>query len=184
MIRQAGPSIVLSVLIVCFFAVALFQRDLPRAQFGRPKLPVRDSRARSSLRPALGRSPSGQGTKVRSRAASAPPDERNEGQKLSGRQMTQPRGATLPPGKLRQASARAPGQQQPTKTVARHGPGSAFTTAQRSESIEDVSARVYGTVEMADWLWRANRDTLPRRDSPVAEGMLLRTPDIQTALRK
>ena len=29
MSRQAGPSIVLSVLIVCFFAVALFQRDLP-----------------------------------------------------------------------------------------------------------------------------------------------------------
>ncbi len=29
--RQAGPSIVLSVLIVCFFAVALFQRDPPRA---------------------------------------------------------------------------------------------------------------------------------------------------------
>jgi hypothetical protein len=35
MSRQLGPSIVLSVLIVCFFAVALFQHDPPRALEGR-----------------------------------------------------------------------------------------------------------------------------------------------------
>ena len=58
-------------------------------------------------------------------------------------------------------------------------PRSAFTVALPSETIEDVSGRVYGTAEVADSLWRANRDTLPQRNSPLSGGMLLRTPRIQ-----
>jgi len=55
-------------------------------------------------------------------------------------------------------------------------PRRAFTVAQAGETIEDVALRVYGTIDEADALWRANRDTLLRRDSPLSVGMLLRTP--------
>lgn len=48
MSRQAGPSIILSVLIVSFFAVALFQQDLNRTRIGR---------SRSSLRKSVDNSP-------------------------------------------------------------------------------------------------------------------------------
>jgi hypothetical protein len=55
-------------------------------------------------------------------------------------------------------------------------PRSAFTVVQAAETIEEVALRVYGTTAEADSLWRANRDALPRRDSPLVAGMLLRTP--------
>ena len=48
MSRQAGPSIVLSVLIVCFFAVALFQRDSPRTRARGVRPQTRESVARTS----------------------------------------------------------------------------------------------------------------------------------------
>jgi hypothetical protein len=48
-----------------------------------------------------------------------------------------------------------------------------------NETIADVALRVYGTSEDADALWRANRDTLPRLDSPLSAGTLLRTPSLR-----
>jgi hypothetical protein len=42
-----------------------------------------------------------------------------------------------------------------------------------------VALRVYGTADETDGLWRANRDALPRRDSPLSPGTLLRTPTIR-----
>ena len=65
------------------------------------------------------------------------------------------------------------------KPAAARSPRSAFTIVLSKETIEDVSSRVYGTSDLADSLWRANRDALPKRDSPVSMGMLLRTPDIR-----
>jgi len=58
-------------------------------------------------------------------------------------------------------------------------PRSAFTVALADETIEDVALRVYGTVDESTSLWRANRDTLIHKDSPLAPGMLLRTPKIR-----
>jgi hypothetical protein len=59
------------------------------------------------------------------------------------------------------------------------GSRSAFTVVSPGETIEDVSLRVYGTFEESDTLWRANRDALARKDSPLSPGMLLRTPRAQ-----
>ena len=43
----------------------------------------------------------------------------------------------------------------------------------------DVALRVYGTADDVDALWRANRDALPRPDSPLSPGTLLRTPTVR-----
>jgi nucleoid-associated protein YgaU len=100
------------------------------------------------------------------------------------------RGSASQPGQIQQASARSSrpklpsvpetvASSKPQKTATVRSPRSAFTVVERSETIEDVSSRVYGTPLLADSIWRANRDTLPRRDSPLATGMLLRTPSVR-----
>jgi hypothetical protein len=58
-------------------------------------------------------------------------------------------------------------------------PQSAFTVVETNETIRDVALRVYGAADDADVLWRANRDTMPRRDTPLAPGTLLRTPMVR-----
>jgi hypothetical protein len=64
------------------------------------------------------------------------------------------------------------------RDVARQ-PRSAFTVVKADETIEDVALRVYGTLDGSDSLWRANRDALPGKDSPLSPGMLLRTPRVR-----
>jgi nucleoid-associated protein YgaU len=44
------------------------------------------------------------------------------------------------------------------------------------ETLEDVAIRVYGSTDQVDLLWRANRDLLPRKNSPLNAGAVLRTP--------
>ena len=154
MSRQAGPSIVLSVLIVCFFAVTMFQRDLPCAQM---------NRARSFHR--------------KPGAAPVVPSA------LPGTRRTPSDGPARPNAKTRANGTKTP------KPAPPHAPRSAFTVTLPRETIEDVASRVYGTIDLADALWRANRDALPKRNMPLSTGMLLRTPSIspvqaQTALRK
>ena len=216
MSRQAGPSIVLSVLIVCFFAVALFQRDLPRSHASRARSAARDSVGRISpgRLPALGRAPSGQSetgkqanrlparrefsslpggrsaTDGKNRVASGEPDQREGGLRQPVTEATRQRGSGSPPGQSQQASVRSSRLRHPSvpasvasstsqKVASARGPRSAFTVVEPSETIEDVSSRVYGTTKEADSLWRANRDTLPQRDSPLSTGMLLRTPIVR-----
>jgi hypothetical protein len=58
-------------------------------------------------------------------------------------------------------------------------PDAEFTVVGPNESIEDVAVRVYGRTERSDALWRANRDSLPRRDTPLAAGVVLRTPSLR-----
>ena len=64
----------------------------------------------------------------------------------------------------------------PTASVAPAEPRSSFTTARDGESLDDVAVRVYGSADQVDALWRANRDLLLRRDSPLKAGDMLRTP--------
>ncbi|WZO99509.1 hypothetical protein EP7_001116 [Isosphaeraceae bacterium EP7] len=52
----------------------------------------------------------------------------------------------------------------------------AFTTVEQGESLADVAERVYGDESAKERLWAVNRDELPRRDSPLKAGTLLRTP--------
>jgi hypothetical protein len=218
MSRQAGPSIVLSVLIVGFFAVALFQRDSPRSIATRTGFKARDSASRPTLGglTVFGHTPSGQGTIAKQgRGSPAPvrhehstraaaigatdgkkpassPDS-DQGRKVTGRpprDINRQDSSGLADRKFQQVSTRSPRPKQssrPDSAVASksqempsaRSPRSAFTVVEPSETIEDVSSRVYGTTGEADLLWRANRDTLPQRDSPLSTGMLLRTPSVR-----
>ncbi len=56
-------------------------------------------------------------------------------------------------------------------------PRSAFTVVRKDETLRDVAVRVYGSADQLDSLWRANRDLLPRADSPLPAGSVLRTPE-------
>jgi hypothetical protein len=212
MSRQPGPSMVLSVLIVCFFAVALFQHDLPRKRSGSARSSERESSGWTSpSTPPSTRSGPTRNLVVTSR--STVPDETSS---KSGTRTTSSRvditatasvnvsvdehragratpanfGSNSPAGRSQQPSPRALGQQRVPAEVPRDlsrqkkitrssSPRSAFTIAQPSETLEDVSFRVYGTTELADSLWQANRDTLPNRKSRLSTGMLLRTPSTQ-----
>jgi hypothetical protein len=62
-------------------------------------------------------------------------------------------------------------------------PRDAFTVVEPHETIFDVCLRVYGTTDRVESLWQANRDALPRRDSPLPPGTLLRTPRIASRAR-
>ncbi len=53
---------------------------------------------------------------------------------------------------------------------------SGFTTVKDGEALEDVAARVYGSADKIDLLWKANRDVLPERNSQLLPGTVLRTP--------
>ncbi len=53
---------------------------------------------------------------------------------------------------------------------------SSFTEVEAGETLADVSARVYGTADLVESLWKANRDQLAKLDSPLGRGTLLRTP--------
>jgi nucleoid-associated protein YgaU len=177
--RQVGPSIVFSVLIVCFFAVALFQRDPPRS-----------ARARSGL---------GE-TEKSPRTASVTEDVQGKRSTATDELRQQRPAAAARPlvtgsedvsiARVQPASARAHGAMEAAPIVTAgltteapvepgREPARAFIVVQANETIRDVSLRVYGSSAHAAALWRANRDALPVLDSPLSPGMLLRTPSVR-----
>jgi nucleoid-associated protein YgaU len=186
--RQVGPSILLSVAIVCFFAVALYQHDPPQTRDGRSRSRSADAIARSGSAPL--REPK------RSTSTRADTVERVHSASVRTEREPQPvpsavpsalrpslASATRPPGpSVHRRAAYPMGSEQATKDepieVARR-PASPFTIVEADESLEDVARRIYGSGTHVDALWRANRDTLTRKDSPLATGMVLRTPMIR-----
>jgi hypothetical protein len=182
--RQVGPSIVLSVLIVCFFAVALYQRDPPRPSHGRARSGPADAIAWSGSTPPPGpmRASSGQ-----SESAEPP-------QPVPARREVPARSIALAPDSSTTAFERAPAHSSRPRGVNSVGsegsksgerietarqPGAAFTVVLANETLQDVACRVYGSGALADSLWRSNRDALSRRESPLSEGMVLRTPVVR-----
>jgi hypothetical protein len=177
--RQVGPSIVLSVLIVCFFAVALFQRDPPRS-----------ARARSGLGESEKSPRAATVTEdVQVKRSTATDEPRQPRQVAGGRPLvTGSEDASI--ARVQPASTGAHGAQEATpivtaglKTTAPVEPGrepvTAFIVVQANETIQDVALRVYGSSAHAAALWRANRDALPGLDSPLSSGMVLRTPSVR-----
>jgi nucleoid-associated protein YgaU len=203
--RQAIPSMFLSVLIVCAFAVVLFERD-PDAAGRRPdRDPVAEknseARAPTSASPMKDES-------------SRPENSKVPGEQLPRRapeQSTEPIGlrpvskepkpiaapATTPAASAAvQGEPRSPDSDEPNTVrppaaspatpdappaspavPVSTGPRSAFIVVQSGETLKDVAVRVYGSADRLDVLWRANRDVLPRSDSPLSPGAVLRTPD-------
>jgi hypothetical protein len=209
MSQRALPSVILSFLTVCFFAVALYQPDPPRSVRGGIRSEPRDRPARSGVLPPSGSQGAdsehlktadgvrGSATSstllsrqpARSAGDSAavsglPPSPGNGG---SGRRAPDEVASDSPHARARRASARASERPSITTRTAPSMPGnrrsvgvpdhrSAFTVVGPDETIEEIAFRVYGSSDSAETLWRANRDTLPRRDSPISAGMVLRTP--------
>jgi len=63
-----------------------------------------------------------------------------------------------------------------TQVVARKETKAAVTTVASGESLVSVAQRVYGSIDAAAKLWKANRDQLATQSSALRAGMLLRTP--------
>jgi hypothetical protein len=225
--QQAGPSIVLSVLIVAFFAVALFPREPARPQTGSLAGPIEprsksNSPSTSGLAPSslpvattvrrgdAGGNPSLKDVRIPPRADHPTEDANDLTQQRESVHASQSptavslresrRRSTEGPSPLpgpesagptiRTASQRAsradPDTVSPmagavplTSTGSPRQPRRAVTAVAANETISDIARRVYGTTDAIDTLWRANRDTLPRRDSPLSPGTLLRTPTIR-----
>jgi nucleoid-associated protein YgaU len=182
--RQVGPSILLSVMIVCFFAVALYQRDPPRSPGGGSRSASADAIGRSdSLRP---RGPI--------RSTPGQPETVELVHTASARRDIKPQPTGMTSAASLTNSTRLPARSAPTPGLRSNGsggeregvreevlrqPGSAFTVVEADETLEDVARRVYGSGTHVDSLWRANRDALSGKDAPLTEGMVLRTPVIR-----
>jgi hypothetical protein len=185
MTRHPLPSIVLSVSIVCFFAIALFQPDPPTPLRGVRRTPAGSERARfRSVAPAAGAS-----TAAATSGMSQGPSKRSLpaiGGASNPRSAdgTSASAATARPVSHRTRGPRENSDRESTAPQREHthkgavAPRAPFTVVKAGESLGDVSLRVYGTTGAAISLWRANRDSLERQDSPLAVGMLLRTPTI------
>jgi hypothetical protein len=197
--RQVGPSIVLSVLIVCFFAVALYQRDPARLAPGQERAVV--AGAVDGSRPAPTTAPNTSTSKsigptARSDASSVTlvsSAKRLTNQDVSSgsAEARSDRAVfTSSEPNFRTASGRSSpssnasassltGVRTADKIEVARRPRSAFTVVEADETIADVAMRIYGTTDEVESLWQANRESLPRKDTPISSGMLLRTPRVR-----
>lgn len=202
MTRQVIPSMLLSVLIVCFFSVVLYEHEKPRPT-EKSAIPKTDggssppaSDTPTSSGPATEASPKPARPAGSPAAAEpTPPAPASPGEpvreKGSSNVEPSPRPAPGPEPKLEtkpETNSEAPRPAAspatpPESTGALEkpsgppsGPSSPFTTVKQGESLEDVSVRVYGSTDQVQAIWRANRDLLPKRDSPLPAGSVLRTP--------
>jgi hypothetical protein len=164
---------ILSVFFVCFFSVLLYDREKPRSAVesvkgerkreapSKPEPPVAPVQPASSEKPStIPAAPAPEGSSPKapepaSPANSATPETAKVASELAAE---------------RQKAAPSPLPSTPPE------PRGAFTTAKDGESLDDIAVRVYGSADQADSLWRANRDQLPHRNSPIKAGAVLRTP--------
>jgi outer membrane biosynthesis protein TonB len=193
--RHVGASFTLSVLVVGFFAIVLYQPErestFPQVPGSLASEPVQPSPPAPVPRPqrtsgvpppetptAPGPKPSSESNRSNvAHEPSAPPPSPPEIpiEPSPGVSKARPDPPELetkvaiptdPPPRVRAISR--------TRVVS--APWSAFTLVGDGESLDDVALRVYGTTEKSQWLWRANRDLIDRKDASLRAGMLLRTP--------
>jgi hypothetical protein len=160
--RQVLPSMILSVLIVCCFSVLLYHRE-PRQPRPSPGVGAARPEAISKTRPQTEPAERVASTRAGVAEPAAP--------KPAAPRATAPT-RERPAADGDAAQPAAPGL-EPSHGDAR----SAFTTVKDGETLGDVSIRVYGSLDQAELLWRANRDLLPQRDSALRSGAVLRTPE-------
>lgn len=202
--RQALPSIFLSVSIVCFFAVALYQRD------GEPRNVVSRKGVRTANPTAPEISPQVAALADRGSAGASPDDaSRKSGPSASvpvGAMMGEPAPRAARPDRPLRRTARTHPTDEPPRPPVRGATNRAgrdassthpagertestprrrtvdrlarapFTVVGSGESIADVARRVYGTADDAGILWKANRDVLSAPDAVIEPGTVLRTP--------
>jgi hypothetical protein len=179
--KNVGASFTLSVLVVAFFAVALYQPD-PQTR-------------RASARTT---SPVQTRTPPDSKVAVAPPTPEPRVPTAApiptaGPRVDPPASASKDAGGSVSQVARhdqqatkprpTPDRATVTKTISRRSeavrdpePRGAFTSVRDGETLADVARRVYGPASDPNTLWMANRDLIARKDAPLRAGMMLRTP--------
>jgi nucleoid-associated protein YgaU len=172
---------VLSVLIVCFFAVALYQRDPPRPPHGQARSGIGDTASRSvpATRPS-----SVKAVSTRTAQSATAPREGPERPIALASDSSIKSVERVPEAGVHLDGADSVGFQGSNNGRRIGGPRrpeSAFTVVVANETLEDIARRVYGSSDLADSLWRSNRDALSRKESPLAAGMVLRTPVIRSA---
>jgi outer membrane biosynthesis protein TonB len=193
--RHVGASFTLSVLVVGFFAIVLYQPEgessSPQAPGSLASEPVQPSPTAPVLRPQptpgvpLPETPTAPAPKPSSESnrsnvahePSAPPPSPPEIPVESSPGISK---ARLDPPE-RETKVAIPTDTPPrvradSRTRAVSATWSGFTLVGDGESLDDVALRVYGTTESSQWLWRANRDLIDRKDASLRAGMLLRTP--------
>ena len=158
MARHTGVSLALSVLVVGFFAVLLYQPDrTPPRPIPGPGAPT--AGPSSETRPATRGEASPEPGAIAAPAAAVAHAPIGLG---AGPPSTAGVGGAPGPGGPRRASS--------------DRPRSPFTEVGPGESLADVAARVYGTTASVPTIWKSNRDILAGQDAPLRAGMVLRTP--------
>lgn len=163
--ENVGASFGLSVLVVVFFAVALFEPEAGRAA----KKTAEDSPRR---KPVEAQPPT----------PAPPPTPIDMPQPVSPEPVASTRGGASGMAKHVVSVAK---RSTPTVVAARgieprgaepRVPAGPFTEARSGETLEDVAWRVYGSDRAVDSLRKANRDLLRDEDVPLVAGALIRTP--------
>lgn len=189
--QNVTASFGLSVLIVVFFAVVLYQPDPP------PPVPKPESRASVSVRSesppaaepvAAPPAPIVRATTPPAEAVPLPavpvapvavrPRERVATEVPVARRPSAPGSGAAVASAPRSGDATVTrvAARRPAPVVVEREPRGAFTQARAGESLTDVANRVYGSADAAQTLWMANRDILDRADATLRPGTLLRTP--------
>ena len=173
--RHVGASFTLSVLVVVFFAVILYEPE--RARTAAPPLPVPDS---------LEASPTNKSHRQpQASPSSSPPPARSPNPPSLNQALIAPRKIMTPPPRVSAAPPAQPPITPDPPAVIQASPiaslplPAAIPPSPKSangESLTDVALRVYGTSEATNALWRANRDIIAHRETPLDPGLLLRTP--------
>jgi len=190
--QNVTASFGLSVLIVVFFAVVLYQPDPPTP------LPKPEGQASASVRsespPAVepvaappspvveATAPAPEPVPLPTTPVVAPvavrPRERVATEVPVTRRPSPPGTGAVTASAARSGDGAVTrvAARRPAPAVAEREPRGAFTLARAGESLTDVANRVYGSADSAETLWMANRDILDRADAPLRPGTLLRTP--------
>jgi hypothetical protein len=192
--QHAGASIALSFALVVAFAIALYQPDHPPATPGptavetveapEPRPAVASAGPPPPLTPgepiaeAVAVEPPGDPAPVRSAGKPVDRPARPRTAAASGGPplLTAERGGRLAAA-VQPASRPRPTQQPPSPPPRRAPmvPSEPFTVSEPGETLREVAARIYGTPDRTDALWRLNRDLVARRAMELAPGTLLRT---------
>jgi hypothetical protein len=151
---------------VVFFAVILYQPDVPPAPVSSAAAPLIPVEAQPPAPPAAPAIPVGPFETKATLAPMAPAGIAEATRRL-------PAGATAERSEAPKAAKEPARKRAAAAATETRG---AFTQVRDGESLADVAARVYGESGDAKALWSVNRDLVEREDSPLRPGTLLRTP--------
>ena len=183
--EHAGLACALSVLIVGIFAIILHDKNPPPV--AEKSLSARTSRATEPNRvPATYCEDSGSGREMHPAPRNPQPPTATAQPSPTPASVPSPNLETTGLTKLEttkvvaedppRSLATSPEPRETTPTARPTPVRTSFTIVQEGEKLTDVAARVYGSADSAESLWRANRDQVPLIDSPLPRGTLLRTP--------